>query len=59
MDNLKNLLVQFAADEGGATATEYGLLVAGIGLAIVSVVNQVGHQLGTILERVVTDINGG
>ena len=59
MDTLKTLLARFAADESGSTATEYGLLAAGVGFAIVSVVNQTGHQLGDILERVVTDITGG
>jgi pilus assembly protein Flp/PilA len=58
MDTFTTSLARFAADESGATATEYGLLLAGLGLAIVSVVNQVGHQLGAVLERVVTGLGG-
>jgi pilus assembly protein Flp/PilA len=55
---MKTLLAQFAADERGATAAEYGLIAAGIGLAIVSVLGQVGPQLSVLLDRVVTDLQG-
>jgi pilus assembly protein Flp/PilA len=39
------LLKSFLADESGATAIEYGLIAAGIALAIVTVVNNVGTAL--------------
>jgi len=55
---MKTLLAQFAADDHAATATEYGLLVAGIGIAIVAVVGQVGTQLGGLLDRVTTELTG-
>ena len=58
MNAFATWLAHFTADERGATATEYGLLFAGIGLAILSVVNQVGHQLVAILDRVVTALVG-
>ena len=58
MNSFASLLARFAADECGTTATEYGLLFTGIGLAILSVVNQVGHQLVAILDRVVTGFVG-
>lgn len=35
----------FLADENGATAIEYGLIAAGIALAIVTVVNSTGGAL--------------
>jgi pilus assembly protein Flp/PilA len=35
----------FMADESGATAIEYGLIAAGISLAIISVVNGLGTTL--------------
>jgi len=38
-------LARFAADERGATAIEYGLIAAGIALAIISVVNGMGSKL--------------
>ncbi|WP_407113357.1 Flp family type IVb pilin [Bradyrhizobium sp. LMG 9283] len=39
------LLRSFLADENGATAIEYGLIAAGIALAIVTVVNNTGGAL--------------
>ncbi len=38
-------LLQFAKDESGATAIEYGLIAAGISVAIISVVNSLGSKL--------------
>ena len=40
-------LKQFLAEESGATAIEYGLIAAGIALAIISVVNGLGTNLKT------------
>jgi pilus assembly protein Flp/PilA len=42
---MKNLLARFAKDESGATAIEYGLIAAGISLAIIAVVNGLGTNL--------------
>ncbi len=39
------LLKSFLVDENGATAIEYGLIAAGIALAIVTVVNNTGSAL--------------
>ncbi|MGY4496420.1 pilus assembly protein Flp/PilA [Bradyrhizobium sp. GM24.11] len=41
------LLRSFLADENGATAIEYGLIAAGIALAIVTVVTNTGSALLT------------
>jgi pilus assembly protein Flp/PilA len=51
--NMKNLIARFAKDESGATAIEYGLIAAGISLAIIAVVN----GLGTNLNNKFTSIN--
>jgi pilus assembly protein Flp/PilA len=40
-----NLVSRFANDESGATAIEYGLIAAGISVAIITVVNRLGSQL--------------
>ena len=48
-----NIFRKFLADERGATAIEYGLIAAGIALAIISVVN----GLGTNLKNKFTSIN--
>jgi len=38
---------QFLTDESGATAIEYGLIAAGISLAIIAIVNGLGSRLNT------------
>jgi pilus assembly protein Flp/PilA len=44
---LKRSFLGFLADEKGATAIEYGLIAAGIAIAIITAVNGVGTQLST------------
>ena len=41
---MKNLVSRFVKDESGATAIEYGLIAAGISLAIIAVVNGLGNS---------------
>ena len=50
---LKHHLLKFMSDESGATAIEYGLIAAGISLAIIAAVN----GLGTNLSDRFTSIN--
>ena len=50
---MSSILKKSFADECGATAIEYGLIAAGISLAIIAVVN----GLGTNLNTKFTDIN--
>ncbi len=47
-----NLLVQFLADEQGVTAIEYGLLAAGISVAIIATVAALGTNLNTTFSSV-------
>ena len=42
---MKNLVSRFVKDESGATAIEYGLIAAGIAIAIITAVNGVGSKL--------------
>ncbi|OAF19096.1 MULTISPECIES: Flp family type IVb pilin [Bradyrhizobium] len=42
---MKNLIARFVKDESGATAIEYGLIAAGIALAIITVVNSLGTTM--------------
>ena len=44
---MKNLVSRFVKDEFGATAIEYGLIAAGISIAIISVVNGLGTKLSS------------
>jgi len=50
---MKNLIARFVKDQSGATAIEYGLIAAGISLAIIAIVN----GLGTNLNNKFTSIN--
>lgn len=50
---MKQVFSKFISDESGATAIEYGLIAAGIALAIIAVVN----GLGTNLNDKFTSIN--
>jgi pilus assembly protein Flp/PilA len=44
---LKQHLLKFLSDESAATAIEYGLIAAGISLAIIAIVNGLGTNLNT------------
>jgi pilus assembly protein Flp/PilA len=44
--------MQFVKDESGATAIEYGLIAAGISVAIIAVVNSLGGQLKNTFSSV-------
>ena len=44
---MRQLLSRFLADESGATAIEYCLIAAGIGMVIITAVNGVGSTLNS------------
>jgi pilus assembly protein Flp/PilA len=54
---MNTFLARFAQDESGATAIEYGLIAALIGVAIVTSATLVGTRLDAIFNRVATDLN--
>lgn len=49
-----NTLARFVKDESGATAIEYGLIAAGISVAIITVVTTVGTSLVAKFQAVAT-----
>jgi pilus assembly protein Flp/PilA len=51
-------LIGFFKDEEGATAVEYGLMVAAIAAVIVVVVGLLGTQLSVVFQNVLTAIGG-
>jgi pilus assembly protein Flp/PilA len=53
---LKGLFQKFVSDEQGATAIEYGLIAAGIALAIIAVVNGLGSSLNTTFTSISTSL---
>jgi pilus assembly protein Flp/PilA len=53
---MKNLVTRFVSDESGATAIEYGLIAAGISVAIIAVVNTLGSQLTNTFSDISTKL---
>ena len=49
-------LIAFLKDDSGATAIEYGLIAAGISVAIIGIVNTLGSQLTTKFTSVSTQL---
>jgi pilus assembly protein Flp/PilA len=49
-------LLSFLKSESGATAIEYGLIAAGISIAIIAVVNGLGTQLNTTFSSISTQL---
>jgi pilus assembly protein Flp/PilA len=47
---------EFLKNESGATAIEYGLIAAGISVAIIAVVNTLGTSLNTNFTSVSTQL---
>ncbi len=51
---MSKVISNFMRDESGATAIEYGLIAAGIAVAIIFAVN----TLGTTLQGTFNNVNG-
>ena len=49
---MSKLFARFLQDESGATAIEYGLIAAGIALAIIAAVNGLGSTLNTTFSSI-------
>lgn len=56
MDAMRIKIRAFLADESGATAIEYGLIAAGISVAIIAVVNGLGTKLKTSFSSISTQL---
>ena len=50
------MISRFLRDETGATAIEYGLIAAGIALAIISVIDSLGSKLNTKFTSINTSL---
>ena len=53
---MNRLVVRFVNDESGATAIEYGLIAAGISVAIIGVVNALGSGLNSTFSTIIADL---
>jgi len=49
---MTNLVKRFIKDESGATAVEYGLVAAGISVAIIAVMQGLGSRLNATFTTV-------
>jgi pilus assembly protein Flp/PilA len=54
---MSKFLADFLSDESGATAIEYGLIAAGIAVAIIAAVQSVGTALNADLTASAKAIN--
>jgi len=53
---MRNLLQRFLSNERGATAIEYGLIAAGIAVAIIATVNGLGTTLNSTFSSISTQL---
>jgi pilus assembly protein Flp/PilA len=53
---MRALVLRFVNDQSAATAIEYGLIAAGIAVAIIAVVNGLGTQLNTTFSSISTQL---
>jgi pilus assembly protein Flp/PilA len=53
---MSQLLCRFLNDQSGATAIEYGLIAAGISVAIIAAVNGIGTKLNTSFGSISTQL---
>ena len=54
---MKKVFSNFMSDESGATAIEYGLIAAGIALAIIAMVNGLGTSLNDKFSLINSQLN--
>jgi pilus assembly protein Flp/PilA len=59
MKDLFTKVRTFVLDEEGASAVEYGLLVAGIAVAVMAAIYGIGTALNTKYNQVQTQLSGG
>lgn len=57
MNSMINKLRDFAADESGLSAVEYGLLAAGIAIGLWTLISSIGGSLHTIFTSVKGDLS--
>jgi pilus assembly protein Flp/PilA len=53
---MRQLLAKFLDDESGATAIEYAIIAAGIGVVIVASANGIGTKLSSTFGSVTTSL---
>jgi pilus assembly protein Flp/PilA len=54
---MTNLMKNYIADESGATAIEYGLIAALIGVALIGGARTLGQNINTKFDEVATEMD--
>ena len=55
---MTNLVKNYINDESGATAIEYGLIAALVGIALIAGANRLGESINTKFGTVATAVDG-
>jgi pilus assembly protein Flp/PilA len=54
---MKNLLINFLKEENGQDLVEYALIVAAVGLALISTVSQLGQAISSLYTSITGDLS--
>ncbi|MBI1261618.1 MAG: Flp family type IVb pilin [Rhizobiales bacterium] len=58
MLKFSNMVAEFAHDQRGATAIEYGLIVAGVSATIIASLTALGVDIGAVFVPISAAISG-
>ncbi len=53
---MRSLISGFVNDDSGVTAIEYGLIAAGVGLAVLAVAGPLGDAIKAVFETITTKL---
>jgi pilus assembly protein Flp/PilA len=53
---MKSVFTRFVKDERGTTAIEYGLIAAGLAVALLTAVQAVGGSIDTLFNQAAVDL---
>ncbi len=54
---MKNLMLNFLKEEDGQDLVEYALIVAAVGLALISTVNQLAQGISSLYASITGDLS--
>jgi Flp pilus assembly pilin Flp len=54
---MKNLVINFLKEEDGQDLVEYALIVAAVGLALISTVNQLAQGISSLYTSITGDLS--
>jgi pilus assembly protein Flp/PilA len=53
---MKNLIINFIKEDDGQDLVEYALIVAAVGLALISTVSQLGQAISSLYTSITGDL---